>query len=188
MMREAERRAYQNELRVAAKRLGLPLSGNIEESLIARAIGIVDGWIDGSLRTTDSSLDPAAWLRDAFGIGPLGLPYGGGRRGKPRSLDRGPRNGTAKRSDQLRGRIGRLDQTELGHRPRGPGRVPRRSAVGDDRAASQVSRDRGRIDRRGHDHQSKIGSCKPRLPCECQPEISVNAALVEFIDDDGLEV
>src|SRR5437762_1229373 len=46
MMREAERRAYQNELRVAAKRLGLPLSGNIEESLIARATGIVDGWID----------------------------------------------------------------------------------------------------------------------------------------------
>lgn len=44
--------------------------------------GLVDGWIDGSLRTNDPSLDPAAWLRDAFGIGPLGLPYGGGRRGK----------------------------------------------------------------------------------------------------------
>jgi nanoRNase/pAp phosphatase (c-di-AMP/oligoRNAs hydrolase) len=44
--------------------------------------GLVDGWIDGSLRTTDPSLDPASWLRDAFGIGPLGMPYGGGRRGK----------------------------------------------------------------------------------------------------------
>jgi nanoRNase/pAp phosphatase (c-di-AMP/oligoRNAs hydrolase) len=44
--------------------------------------GLVDNWIDGSLRTTDPSLDPAAWLRDAFGIGPSGLPYGGGRRGK----------------------------------------------------------------------------------------------------------
>jgi nanoRNase/pAp phosphatase (c-di-AMP/oligoRNAs hydrolase) len=44
--------------------------------------GLVDDWIDGSLRTTDPSLDPATWLRDAFGVGPLGLPYGGGRRGK----------------------------------------------------------------------------------------------------------
>jgi len=48
----------------------------------AITFGLVDGWIDGSLRTTDPSLDPATWLRDAFGIGPLGLPYGGGRRGK----------------------------------------------------------------------------------------------------------
>jgi nanoRNase/pAp phosphatase (c-di-AMP/oligoRNAs hydrolase) len=44
--------------------------------------GLIDGWIDGSLRTNDPSLDPATWLRDAFGIGPLGMPYGGGRRGK----------------------------------------------------------------------------------------------------------
>jgi nanoRNase/pAp phosphatase (c-di-AMP/oligoRNAs hydrolase) len=44
--------------------------------------GLVEGWVDGSLRTTDPSVDPATWLRDAFGIGPLGLPYGGGRRGK----------------------------------------------------------------------------------------------------------
>ncbi len=44
--------------------------------------GMVDGTIDGSLRTADMALDPAAWLRDAFGIGPNGLPYGGGRRGK----------------------------------------------------------------------------------------------------------
>jgi nanoRNase/pAp phosphatase (c-di-AMP/oligoRNAs hydrolase) len=48
----------------------------------AITFGLVDGWIDGSLRTLDPSLDPAAWLRDAFGIGPLGMPYGGGRRGK----------------------------------------------------------------------------------------------------------
>lgn len=44
--------------------------------------GLIDGWIDGSLRTTDPSIDPASWLREAFGIGPHGLPYGGGRRGK----------------------------------------------------------------------------------------------------------
>jgi nanoRNase/pAp phosphatase (c-di-AMP/oligoRNAs hydrolase) len=48
----------------------------------ALTFGVVDGWIDGSLRSTDPSLDPATWLRDAFGMGPLGLPYGGGRRGK----------------------------------------------------------------------------------------------------------
>jgi nanoRNase/pAp phosphatase (c-di-AMP/oligoRNAs hydrolase) len=48
----------------------------------AITFGLVEGWIDGSLRTTDASLDPATWLRDAFGIGPLGMPYGGGRRGK----------------------------------------------------------------------------------------------------------
>ena len=44
--------------------------------------GLIEGCIDGSLRTTDPALDPATWLRDAFGVGPLGLPYGGGRRGK----------------------------------------------------------------------------------------------------------
>lgn len=44
--------------------------------------GLIDGTIDGSLRTTDMALDPAVWLRDAFGMGPRDLPYGGGRRGK----------------------------------------------------------------------------------------------------------
>jgi nanoRNase/pAp phosphatase (c-di-AMP/oligoRNAs hydrolase) len=44
--------------------------------------GLVDGTIDGSLRTSDAAIDPAAWLREAFGIAPRGLPYGGGRRGK----------------------------------------------------------------------------------------------------------
>lgn len=44
--------------------------------------GLVEGTIDGSLRTTDASLDPAVWLRSAFGVGPRGQPYGGGRRGK----------------------------------------------------------------------------------------------------------
>ena len=39
---------------------------------------LIDGTIDGSLRTTD----PALWIKDAFGVGPLGQPYGGGRRGK----------------------------------------------------------------------------------------------------------
>jgi len=44
--------------------------------------GLVNGWIDGSLRTNDPAVDPAAWLRDAFGVGHRGVPYGGGRRGK----------------------------------------------------------------------------------------------------------
>jgi nanoRNase/pAp phosphatase (c-di-AMP/oligoRNAs hydrolase) len=43
---------------------------------------LIDGTIDGSLRTTDPAVDPALWIKDAFGVGPLGLPYGGGRRGK----------------------------------------------------------------------------------------------------------
>lgn len=44
--------------------------------------GIVGDHIDGSLRTSDATIDPASWLREAFGLSPLGLPYGGGRRGK----------------------------------------------------------------------------------------------------------
>ena len=44
--------------------------------------GVVDGCIDGSLRTYDPSIDPAGWIRDAFGLSPSGAPYGGGRRGK----------------------------------------------------------------------------------------------------------
>jgi len=43
---------------------------------------LIEGTIDGSLRTTDPAVDPALWIRDAFGVGPLGRPYGGGRRGK----------------------------------------------------------------------------------------------------------
>jgi nanoRNase/pAp phosphatase (c-di-AMP/oligoRNAs hydrolase) len=48
----------------------------------AVVFGIVEGWIDGSLRTTDPGMDPASWLRDAFGVAPNGMPYGGGRRDK----------------------------------------------------------------------------------------------------------
>jgi nanoRNase/pAp phosphatase (c-di-AMP/oligoRNAs hydrolase) len=43
---------------------------------------LIEGTIDGSLRTTDPAVDPALWIREAFGVGPLGRPYGGGRRGK----------------------------------------------------------------------------------------------------------
>ena len=46
------------------------------------AYGIVEGWIDGSLRTNDPGVDPADFLRDAFGTAPNGVPYGGGRRDK----------------------------------------------------------------------------------------------------------
>jgi nanoRNase/pAp phosphatase (c-di-AMP/oligoRNAs hydrolase) len=43
---------------------------------------LIEGTIDGSLRTTDPAVDPALWIKEAFGVSPLGRPYGGGRRGK----------------------------------------------------------------------------------------------------------
>jgi len=44
--------------------------------------GIVNGRIDGSLRTTSASLDPANMLEETFGHGQNGKPYGGGRADK----------------------------------------------------------------------------------------------------------
>jgi nanoRNase/pAp phosphatase (c-di-AMP/oligoRNAs hydrolase) len=41
--------------------------------------GIVDDRIDGSLRTTRASVDPAAFMQNAFGDDGRGRPYGGGR-------------------------------------------------------------------------------------------------------------
>ncbi len=41
--------------------------------------GLVDGRIDGSLRTKSASVDPAQFLRTAFGEADNGRPYGGGR-------------------------------------------------------------------------------------------------------------
>lgn len=43
---------------------------------------LIEGTIDGSLRATDPAVDPALWIREAFGVGPLGRPHGGGQRGK----------------------------------------------------------------------------------------------------------
>ena len=45
--------------------------------------GVVgDKYIEGSLRTHSPSVDPAAWLEQAFGHDERGRPYGGGRRDK----------------------------------------------------------------------------------------------------------
>ena len=44
--------------------------------------GIVEGRIDGSLRTNSASVDPAAFLLNAFGEDVNGRPYGGGRADK----------------------------------------------------------------------------------------------------------
>jgi nanoRNase/pAp phosphatase (c-di-AMP/oligoRNAs hydrolase) len=44
--------------------------------------GVVQDRIDGSLRTTSSSVDPAAFLLGAFGRDQAGKPYGGGRTDK----------------------------------------------------------------------------------------------------------
>lgn len=41
--------------------------------------GIVEDRIDGSLRTTRASVDPAAFMEGAFGTDAQGRPYGGGR-------------------------------------------------------------------------------------------------------------
>lgn len=44
--------------------------------------GIVEGRIDGSLRTNSASVDPAAFMIHAFGEDAQGQPYGGGRADK----------------------------------------------------------------------------------------------------------
>jgi nanoRNase/pAp phosphatase (c-di-AMP/oligoRNAs hydrolase) len=44
--------------------------------------GIVNGRVDGSLRTNRASVDPAAFLLTAFGTDETGRPYGGGRNDK----------------------------------------------------------------------------------------------------------
>ena len=44
--------------------------------------GLVAGRIDGSLRTNNPSVDPATFLRSAFGADRDGRPYGGGRADK----------------------------------------------------------------------------------------------------------
>ena len=44
--------------------------------------GLVDDRIDGSLRTSSPSVDPAKFLLSAFGKDPSGRPYGGGRADK----------------------------------------------------------------------------------------------------------
>jgi nanoRNase/pAp phosphatase (c-di-AMP/oligoRNAs hydrolase) len=44
--------------------------------------GIVDGRIDGSLRTNSASVDPAYFVQAAFGADEHGKPYGGGRADK----------------------------------------------------------------------------------------------------------
>jgi nanoRNase/pAp phosphatase (c-di-AMP/oligoRNAs hydrolase) len=48
----------------------------------ALVYGIVDGRVDGSLRTNRASVDPAAFLLTAFGVDETGRPYGGGRNDK----------------------------------------------------------------------------------------------------------
>jgi nanoRNase/pAp phosphatase (c-di-AMP/oligoRNAs hydrolase) len=41
--------------------------------------GIVEDRVDGSLRTSRASVDPALFMQNAFGNDPEGRPYGGGR-------------------------------------------------------------------------------------------------------------
>ena len=44
-MRQAQRSAYEQQLRIAAKRLGIPLRGNIEQALIKYALRKIEEWV-----------------------------------------------------------------------------------------------------------------------------------------------
>jgi nanoRNase/pAp phosphatase (c-di-AMP/oligoRNAs hydrolase) len=53
---------------------------DIDTCIVYGVIG--DKYIEGSLRTHSPSVDPAAWLEQAFGMDERGKAYGGGRRDK----------------------------------------------------------------------------------------------------------
>jgi nanoRNase/pAp phosphatase (c-di-AMP/oligoRNAs hydrolase) len=53
---------------------------DIDTCVVYGVVG--DRHIEGSLRTHSPSVDPAAWLEQAFGIDDKGRPFGGGRRDK----------------------------------------------------------------------------------------------------------
>jgi nanoRNase/pAp phosphatase (c-di-AMP/oligoRNAs hydrolase) len=53
---------------------------DIDTCVVYGVIG--DKYIEGSLRTHSPSVDPAAWLEQAFGVDERGKAYGGGRRDK----------------------------------------------------------------------------------------------------------
>jgi nanoRNase/pAp phosphatase (c-di-AMP/oligoRNAs hydrolase) len=53
---------------------------DIDTCVVYGVVG--DKYIEGSLRTHSPSVDPAAWLDQAFGADEKGRPYGGGRRDK----------------------------------------------------------------------------------------------------------
>jgi nanoRNase/pAp phosphatase (c-di-AMP/oligoRNAs hydrolase) len=53
---------------------------DIDTCVVYGVIG--DKYIEGSLRTHSPSVDPAAWLEQAFGADERGRPFGGGRRDK----------------------------------------------------------------------------------------------------------
>ena len=64
----------------------------------------------------------------------------------------------------------------------------RSSWHGDDRAAAQKVRDAGGIERRRHHDEAQVVARTPRLPCERQPEVRVDAALVELVQHDRAKV
>jgi nanoRNase/pAp phosphatase (c-di-AMP/oligoRNAs hydrolase) len=53
---------------------------DIDTCVVYGVVG--EKYIEGSLRTHSPSVDPAAWLEQAFGADEKGRPYGGGRRDK----------------------------------------------------------------------------------------------------------
>jgi hypothetical protein len=80
-----------------------------------------------------------------------------------------------------------------GRLQRDPGRVADGQRVlpawhVDDRAAAEVLRHAPGIQRRRHDDQTQIVARAPRLPCQREPEIGMDAALVKLVDHDGPHV
>ena len=55
-------------------------------------------------------------------------------------------------------------------------------------APAEKGRQRLRLQRRRHHDQPQVVPRLPRLPRERQPQIGVNASLVEFIEHDGREI
>jgi hypothetical protein len=58
----------------------------------------------------------------------------------------------------------------------------------DYRTATEIARHRRGVERRRHDHDSKIRSRRPGLLCQRDPEVGVDAALVELVEHDRPEV
>ena len=57
-----------------------------------------------------------------------------------------------------------------------------------DRRIAEKARDRLDVEGRRHHDDSQIVAREPRLPREREPEVGMNASLVEFVEDDGGEI
>ena len=58
----------------------------------------------------------------------------------------------------------------------------------DDGCVTKKRGDRLDLERRRHDADAEVVACEPRLPCQRETEIGVNASFVELVEDDGCEI